>query len=95
MLKYLKKSTKVCKGGFLLEHTLIAELKDHIGEEAIEKICTIYGGTTIYIPKLRGLLREEQNEEIKQAHRQGATCIELAKKYDVSERTIRKVVYGK
>lgn len=78
-----------------MEHTLIEQLKNEIGEGAVEKICNIYGGTTIYIPKIRGLLREEQNEEIKQAHRQGSTCIELAKKYDVSERTIRKVVYGK
>lgn len=69
------------------------DLADEIGLESLIKLSSILGGSNVYIPKLETLLRPARDKAIKKEHN-GYNTIELAKKYNLSERTIREIVNG-
>lgn len=65
-----------------------------IGLENFRKLMEVYGGAYLYIPKTDRLERMERNERIR-AEFDGYNFRELARKYDLTEITIRSVVSDK
>lgn len=67
------------------------ELADVIGLESYKRLITIYGGSSIYIPKVDNFLRADRNDRIKQEFN-GWNFKELSQKYDLTEVQIRNIV---
>lgn len=67
------------------------ELAETVGLDAYKKLIEHFGGCQLYVPKLETVLKEARNKEIKENFT-GFNYRELAKKYHVSEMTIRKIV---
>ena len=65
-----------------------------IGPENFRKLMEVYGGAYLYIPKTDSLERMERNERIR-AEFDGYNFRELARKYDLTEITIRSIVSDK
>jgi len=61
-----------------------------IGVDNLVKLTEIAGGTTIYLPKTDSLLRPVRDANIK-AEFNGFNHIELAQKYNVTDRWIRQL----
>ena len=70
------------------------ELAETVGLEAYRKLVANYGGMCIYIYKSETVLRELRNAEICNEFN-GFNYRELAKKYNLSEKTVREIVSGK
>ncbi len=67
------------------------ELAETVGLAAYKKLVEHFGGCQLYIQKLETISKEIRNQEIKKSFN-GSNCRELAKKYNLSEVTIRKIV---
>ncbi|MBD5142105.1 MAG: DNA-binding protein [Ruminococcus sp.] len=67
------------------------DIAEVIGLESYRKLVEQYGGTHVYICKAETILRELRNNEIRSQFN-GCNYRELAKKYCVSEMTVRKIV---
>lgn len=67
------------------------ELAECIGLDAYKKLITRYAGSYIYICKCDTITVEIRNRAIKSEFN-GYNYLELAKKYDLSERAIRYIV---
>lgn len=65
-----------------------------IGPGNFRKLMEVYGGAYLYIPKTDRLERMERNERIR-AEFDGYNFRELARKYDLTEITIRSIVSDK
>lgn len=65
-----------------------------IGPENFRKLMEVYGGAYLYIPKTDRSERMERNERIR-AEFDGYNFRELARKYDLTEITIRSIVSDK
>jgi Mor family transcriptional regulator len=61
-----------------------------IGPENFVKLAEVVGGATIYIPKPESLTRPVRDARIK-AEFNGYNHLELARKYDVTERWVRQI----
>lgn len=72
------------------QHREYAEL---IGVENFIHLSEVYGGTTIYVPKMDDLLKNSRYAAIMQEF-DGTNIRQLARKYHVSERTIYRLVRG-
>jgi len=70
------------------------EIAETIGLEAYRKLVKNYGGMHIYICKPETVLRELRNNEIYDSF-DGFNYRELAKKYSLSEKTVREIVSEK
>lgn len=70
------------------------ELAETVGLEAYRKLVANYGGMSIYINKPETILRDLRNTEICNSFN-GFNYRELAKKYHLSEKTVREIVSGK
>lgn len=66
------------------------QVAETIGIENFCKMLTIVGGTTTYIPQLDGLLRPVRDAHIK-AEFNGWNYLELARKYNVTDRLVRSI----
>ena len=67
------------------------ELAEIIGLEPYKKLIEAFGGCQLYIPKLETALKKARNKEIRENFN-GFNYCELAKKYNLSEMMIRKIV---
>lgn len=67
------------------------ELAETIGLDAYRKLVENYGGSHVYICKSETVLRELRNIEIYNEFN-GFNYRELAKKYNLSEKTVREIV---
>ena len=65
-------------------------IAEAIGIENLAKLAKIVGGTTFYMPKLESFTRPVRDERIKSEFN-GYNHAELARKYDVTERWVRKI----
>nr|DAY51328.1 MAG TPA: Mor transcription activator family [Caudoviricetes sp.] len=74
----------------MLPSTLYKEIAEAIGVENFVKLADVVGGSTVYIPKPESLIRPVRDARIK-AEFNGYNHIELAKKYDVTERWVRQI----
>lgn len=70
------------------------ELAEIVGLEAYRKLVENFGGCQIYIPKLEMTLKKIRNIEIRNSFN-GSNYRELAKKYHLSEKTVREIISGK
>lgn len=67
------------------------ELAECIGLEAYKKLVATYAGSYVYVCKAETLTSELRNKIIKQEFN-GYNYLELAHKYNLTERTIRYIV---
>ena len=67
------------------------ELAELVGLCGFIQLIETYGGTLIYIPKLDNITRNSRNEEIRNNFN-GYNYRELARKYDLTEVSIRCIV---
>lgn len=70
----------------------LKRLLEIVGEEAYKQIIADYGGTSIYIPLGLDYSREERNIMVFEEFKKGESYKDLARKYGMSESTIRKIV---
>ena len=66
------------------------EVAETIGAENLYKLAELIGGATLYIPKPESLTRPIRDAHIK-AEFNGWNHLELAKKYNVTDRLVRQV----
>lgn len=76
------------KEGLKQRHKEYAEL---IGIENLILLSRVFGGTSIYIPKVQELQKEEKYKKIL-AEFTGGNTKELAEKYNISERTVYRII---
>lgn len=67
------------------------EFVNLVGIDLYKDIVLVYGGTSLYIPKLETLERQSRDEQIR-AEFDGDNYKFLARKYAMSEVWIRKIV---
>ena len=72
------------------QHREYAEI---IGVENLIRLAEAYGGAAIYIPKIDDLLKSQKSAAIIREFN-GSNVRQLARKYDVSERTVYRLVSG-
>lgn len=72
------------------QHREYAEI---IGVENLLLLSEAYGGTSIYIPKIDDMLKSRKNAAIIREFN-GGNIKQLARKYNVSERTVYRLVRG-
>lgn len=70
------------------------EIAELIGEEGFMRLVFKYGGSYVYIPTLSTLKRSEISEELKRQYN-GNNAAELGKKYNISERTVIRMITKK
>ncbi|KYG90370.1 hypothetical protein A0U40_18420 [[Bacillus] sp. KCTC 13219] len=70
------------------EHRDIAAI---VGVDAFLKLCDYYGGSNLYIPKRDSVTRYVRDTKIKEEFN-GGNYLALARKYQLSESHIRKIV---
>ncbi len=66
------------------------QVAEEIGIESLYRALKIVGGATTYIPKPESLIRPVRNRHIREEFN-GWNYLELAKKYDVTDRLVRQV----
>lgn len=71
-----------------IEQRDFAEL---VGLDTFRKLIEMYGGSSIYICKEDAILRKKRNLAIAEEFN-GSNYLALAKKYSLTERTIREVI---
>lgn len=72
-------------------HRAIAEA---VGIEGLKLLCTAFGGSSIYIPQLKELVKNRVYKCIYTEYN-GGNIKELAIKYDVSESTVYNIIRDK
>lgn len=72
------------------EARALAEL---IGIENFKKLVRIYGGASIYIPKMDSISKEARNEQIREEFT-GDNLHELALKYHLTDKWVRDIIAG-
>lgn len=75
----------------MLADELYREIAEEIGVENILKLSKIIGGTTFYLPREDRLLLPLRDKKILEEYN-GYNTLELAKKYEVSQRWVRQIV---
>lgn len=74
----------------MIPEGIMREIAEKIGIENFIKLAELIGGTTFYLPKADAILRPIRDQKIKQDFN-GYNHIDLAKKYNLSERWIRNI----
>lgn len=70
------------------------EIAELIGEDSFTRLAKQYGGSKLYIPTLSTLERSELSEKLKQQYN-GDNAAELGKKYNLSARTVIRMITKK
>lgn len=68
-----------------------ASFAKQVGVKAALELAILYGGMTIYLPKLETSMRDLRDRTIKKEFT-GYNAKELSKKYDITESWLRRVV---
>lgn len=68
------------------------EIAVAIGIDAFMKLCKMLGGSSMYFPTSRTVLRPIRDENIKREFN-GSNLRELSLKYDICETQIRKILF--
>jgi len=74
----------------MIPEGIMRDIAEEIGIENFIKLAELIGGTTFYLPKADTILRPIRDQKIKQDFN-GYNHIDLAKKYNLSERWIRNI----
>ena len=62
-----------------------------VGLDTFRRLVEMYGGSSIYICKEEAILRKRRNEEIVKEFN-GYNYLELAKKHNITERSVRDII---
>jgi Mor family transcriptional regulator len=63
--------------------------------DGIDAVCTFaryYGGSTVYVPRLRHIFRDAVRSEIVKRYRDGEALRDLAREYGYNERMVQNMV---
>jgi Mor family transcriptional regulator len=63
-----------------------------IGIESAQAISKVFGGTTVYIPKLSTLSIRMRNRQICEEYDAGVKVSQLSAKYDLSDRRVWSIL---
>lgn len=69
-----------------------AALVGIIPDEAIARLCEVYGGEKLHIPKVDALLRAARLEQMREQRASGMSISQLAKEHDLSGRRVRQIL---
>ena len=67
------------------------DIADEIGLDSFIKLCELCGGSSLYIPTMNSLLKPVRNMVIKESF-DGGNYKELARKYNITEVQVRKII---
>lgn len=67
------------------------DIADEIGLDSFIKLCELCGGSSLYIPTMNSLLKPVRNRVIKESF-DGGNYKELARKYNITEVQVRKII---
>lgn len=70
------------------------EFAEIVGIEIYNILTENFGGCQIYIPKRETILKNIRNKEIRKIFN-GCNYREIARKYNLSEKTVHKIISGK
>jgi len=71
------------------------EVAETIGVESALKLAEVFGGTTLAIPKLSAMKREERDMAIRKAYDAGKTVKTLSRHHNISTRQIANILNRK
>lgn len=74
----------------MLQEGLWRQIAEEIGIENFYKLAVLVGGTTFYVPRPESIVRPVRDAHIKEEFN-GYNHLELARKYDVTERWVRQL----
>jgi Mor family transcriptional regulator len=74
----------------MLPEGLYRDIAEAIGPENFVKLAEVVGGATVYIPKAESLVRPVRDARIRKEFN-GYNHLELAKRYEVTERWVRQI----
>lgn len=74
----------------MLPEGLYRQIAEEIGVENLIKLSELIGGSTFYLPKPESIVRPARDVRIREEFN-GYNHVELARKYDVTERWVRKL----
>lgn len=66
------------------------EIAEQIGVDNMFKVLEVIGGATIYAPKIDTLIKPQRDKQI-QAEFNGYNHMELARRYNLTERAVREL----
>ncbi|ASN72388.1 hypothetical protein 10S7_11 [uncultured Caudovirales phage] len=74
----------------MISEGMYRDIAEEIGVLNFLKVAKLVGGTTFYIPKAESLMRPVRDLHIKKEFN-GYNHLELAQRYDVTERWVRQI----
>ena len=77
---------------FESDNEIIIELIDMFGLENTQKFIDTFGGTQLYVPQMKTIVREYRNRSIYKDFLSGMSYRKLCDKYRVSEMSLRRVI---
>lgn len=72
-----------------IAHRAVAKI---VGVDAFINLCREFGGSTLYLPTTRKVLKPVRDEEIKREFN-GSNIRELATKHGICETQVRKILF--
>ena len=69
----------------------LALMYDIVGEEKFLEIIRMYGGSNLYIPTYKSVIRSSRNREIAKRYN-GVNASQLAREYGITVNQIRNIV---
>jgi len=69
----------------------LALMYDIVGEEKFLEIIRMYGGSNLYIPTYKSVIRSSRNREISKRYN-GVNASQLAREYGITVNQIRNIV---
>ena len=70
---------------------ILALMYEIVGEEKFLEIIRMYGGSNLYIPTYKSVVRSSRNREIAQRYN-GINASQLAREYGITVNQIRNIV---
>lgn len=71
------------------------EIAEAVGMEGYRNLVRLIGGTPMRILKKGTLIKARRDAKIRKLYREGYSIPKLAATFDLSDRTIQNVVYGR
>ncbi|MDO5560925.1 MAG: Mor transcription activator family protein [Oscillospiraceae bacterium] len=70
----------------------VQSLCAEFGAEITARIIQIFGGDVLYIPRASTILKDHNSKCVIEEYQAGASFSDIAKKYDMSPRTVRRII---
>lgn len=70
----------------------VSFLIETIGEENTLKVVKVFSGSMIYIPNYNTVMRENRDEQIRKEYAKAMPYEQVARRYNMSELNVRRIV---